>query len=65
MINMIQNAKDQVATLAMNAYQAAVADGHSEVRAEREEHYAPEKVHRKLREVNPERAPAANVVYVG
>ena len=27
MINMIQNAKDQVATLAMNAYQAAVADG--------------------------------------
>ena len=27
MINMIQNAKDQVASLAMNAYQAAVADG--------------------------------------
>ncbi|MDY5613404.1 arginine--tRNA ligase [Dysosmobacter sp.] len=27
MINMIQNAKDQVAALAMNAYQAAVADG--------------------------------------
>ena len=27
MINMIQNAKDQVAQLAMNAYQAAVADG--------------------------------------
>ena len=27
MINMIQNAKDQVATLAMNAYRAAVADG--------------------------------------
>ena len=27
MINMIQNAKDQAAALAMNAYQAAVADG--------------------------------------
>ena len=27
MINMIQNAKDQVAALAMSAYQAAVADG--------------------------------------
>ena len=27
MINMIQNAKDQVAALAMAAYQAAVADG--------------------------------------
>jgi len=27
MINMIQNAKDQVAVLAMNAYRAAVADG--------------------------------------
>jgi len=27
MINMIQNAKDQAAALAMNAYRAAVADG--------------------------------------
>ena len=27
MINMIQNAKDQAAALAMAAYQAAVADG--------------------------------------
>ena len=27
MINMIQNAKDQAAALAMNAYKAAVADG--------------------------------------
>ena len=27
MINMIQNAKDQAALLAMNAYRAAVADG--------------------------------------
>ena len=27
MINMIQNAKDQAAALAMSAYQAAVADG--------------------------------------
>ena len=27
MINMIQNAKDQAAALAMGAYQAAVADG--------------------------------------
>ena len=27
MINMVQNAKDQAAALAMNAYQAAVADG--------------------------------------
>ena len=27
MINMVQNAKDQAAALAMAAYQAAVADG--------------------------------------
>ena len=27
MINMIQNAKDQAAALAMSAYKAAVADG--------------------------------------
>ena len=29
MINMIQNAKDQAAQLAMTAYRAAVADGRS------------------------------------